>query len=91
MTPQQGLALLQLAALVPLLPVLMRPVFEDQPGASPATSATSRPVFTEFGCSSRMSSLPLGRREFVIALDQQPVLALLTRFAVHAHEMPVSA
>ena len=49
----------RLARVPPFLLIL--PVFEDQPGSSPATSLISRPVATNSGRSSRMSGSPSDR------------------------------
>ena len=72
----------------PLLLIL--PVFDDQPGASFATSTISRPLAAEFRPLLQDVRRVLGSREFVIALDEEPVLVLVARLAAHPHQMPAA-
>ena len=74
--------------LLRLVRLVMRPVFDDQPGASLATSPIVaagrrrfRPLFENVGRALRP-------RVFVLALDQEPVLVLVARPPLHPHEMP---
>ena len=55
----------------------MSPVFDDQPGASPSSSSMVLPVLIELGPLLEDIGLVWGAGEFVIALDQKPVFALL--------------
>ena len=66
------------------------PVFEDQPGASPATSRDRAASLHRFRSLFENIRRAFGTREFVIAFDQKPVLVLLARLAVHSDEMPAA-
>ena len=66
------------------------PVFDDQPGSSPATSAISRPVFTEFRALFKNIRIAFSTRRIIFRLYEQPVLALFARLAMHANQMPAA-
>ena len=66
----------------------MRPVFDDQPGASLATSSMGRPVAAELGPLFQDVGRALRPRVLVFALDEEPVLVLVARFLMHPDEMP---